>query len=115
MLRAFSGVLMVWVVLAAMGRGQMKPQSELMRASSPALARPSVILHALPIGVQRLRMQNIARQDKLVSDTNKLLALISNFNQQVNRSDVELSPAEIAKKAEEIEKLARRVKDGMRE
>lgn len=60
-------------------------------------------------------MQNIARQDKLVSDTNKLLALISSFNQQVNGSDAGLPPAAIAKKAEEIEKLARKVKDGMRD
>ena len=112
-MRAVVGVVMVWIALTAEGRGQMKSQAELMMASPPSIVRQSVIVHALPIGVQRMRMQNIARQDKLVSDTNKLLALVSNFNQQVNKGDVELSPAEIARKAEEIEKLARRVKDGM--
>jgi hypothetical protein len=60
-------------------------------------------------------MQNIARQEKLVSDTNKLLALVSQFNEQVNGGDTALPPAEVTKMAAEIEKLARRVKDGMRD
>ena len=52
------------------------------------------------------------RQDKLVADTNKLLALVANFNQQANK-DGTLSSVDMAKRAEEIEKLARSVKERM--
>ena len=67
------------------------------------------------IAALQLKMRNVERQDRLVSDTNKLLALVSNFNQDANKNAVQMSSVELAKRAAEIEKLARSVKERMRD
>ncbi len=120
MLRAVFGVLIVWVALAVPGRGQMKPQGEFMVAGSPQTIGHNATSSGISNIVQRMKAQsvlqrNIERQQKLVSDTNKLLALVSNFNQQANQDDVELSPEDVAKRVSEIERLARSVKERMSE
>jgi hypothetical protein len=60
---------------------------------------------------QQVRSRNMERQKRLESDTDKLVGLVSDFKEQVDKG---LSPAEMSKKAEEIEKLARSVKDKMK-
>jgi hypothetical protein len=120
MLRAVFGGLMVWVVLAVPGRGQMKPQAEFMVAGSPQTIGHNATSNGLSNMVQRMQarnvlQQNIERQHKLVSDTNRLLALVTNFNQQANQGDAELSPEDVSKRVSEIERLARSVKERMRE
>ncbi|WP_035349280.1 hypothetical protein [Edaphobacter aggregans] len=62
---------------------------------------------------QQARSRNSERQRRLESDTEKLVGLVSNFKEQV-QSDKGLSPTDLSKKAEEIEKLAKSVKDRMK-
>ena len=112
--RSFLSVFLVWILLVSVGWGQMKPQSEFMGADSSktdrGMSRP---LGVATIMAQQVQQRNTMRQVKLLNDTNKLLALISNFNQQAAKGDGTLSPEETAKRAAEIEKLARSVKDEM--
>jgi hypothetical protein len=62
---------------------------------------------------QQARSRNFERQKKLESDTDKLLGLVTDFKAKVQTGG-DLSPADMSKKAEEIEKLARSVKDRMK-
>lgn len=62
---------------------------------------------------QQARSRNSERQRRLESDTDKLDKLVTDFKQQM-QSDQGLSPADMSKKAEEIEKLAKSVKDRMK-
>jgi len=65
------------------------------------------------VAEQQARSRNSERQKRLESDTNKLVDLVNNLKQQI-QEDKKLSPADLSKRAEEIEKLARSVKDRMK-
>jgi hypothetical protein len=65
------------------------------------------------VAVQQARSRNSERQKRLESDTNKLVDLVNDLKQQIEE-DKKLSPADLSKRAEEIEKLARSVKDRMK-
>ena len=114
--RSFFSIFLVWILLVSVGRGQMKAQAEFMGANSAktidrdGMSRP---LDVATIAAQQVQQRNTMRQVKLLNDTNKLVALISSFNQQAAKGEGTLSPEEIAKRAGEIEKLARSVKDEM--
>jgi hypothetical protein len=116
MLRSVLNVVMMWILLASVGWGQMKPQTEFMGANSSkttdrgGMSRP---LDVATISAQQVQQRNTMRQVKLLNDTNKLLALVSSFSQQAAKGDGALSPEETAKRAAEIEKLARMVKEEM--
>ena len=116
MLRWFFSALVVWILLVSVGQGQMKSQTEFMGVDSSkttdrgGMSRP---LDGATVAALQGQQRNTLRQVKLLNDTNKLLALVSSFNQQVAKGDGALSPEETAKKAAEIEKLARSVKDEM--
>jgi hypothetical protein len=63
--------------------------------------------------LQRLKALNAARQQSMVSDTNKLLKLVNELNEEIARGNADaLSPAQLHKVAQ-IEKLARNVKEKM--
>jgi hypothetical protein len=62
---------------------------------------------------QQARSRNYERQRRLESDTDKLVGLVTDFKEQVS-NEKSMSPADVGKKAEEIEKLAKSVKDRMR-
>jgi len=59
------------------------------------------------------RSRNFERQKKLESDTAKLVGLVTDFKEKL-QSGGDLSPSDMSKKAEEIEKLAKSVKDRMK-
>jgi len=59
------------------------------------------------------RTRNSERQKRLELDTVKLMGLVTDLKSQVN-GDKTLSPEELGRRAEEIEKLARSVKDKMK-
>ena len=65
------------------------------------------------IAEQQARTRNSERQKKIESDTQKLSGLVDELKQNV-QGEKELSPADVSKRAEEIEKLARSVKDHMK-
>ncbi len=57
---------------------------------------------------------NQERQEKLKKDTDKLFSLATELKQYVNKSNENTLSLDVVKKAEEIEKLARSVKDKMK-
>jgi hypothetical protein len=114
MFRAGFAVFVMWIAMSATGWGQEKQQAEQGAAEAPQAAKHTRSgFTTRDIAALQLQMRNMERQDKLVADTNKLLALVSNFNQQANKNGVEMSSVDMAKRAEEIEKLARSVKERM--
>ena len=63
---------------------------------------------------QLAKSRNDERQRKLVSDTAKLYELASQLKDQVAKSDKNTLSVDVMKKAEEIERLAKSVKEKMR-
>ncbi|WP_263365593.1 hypothetical protein [Edaphobacter bradus] len=63
---------------------------------------------------QQIRSRNSDRQKRLVSDTDKLVELTRQLKEQVEQQSEPPRPADLGKKAEEIEKLAKSVKDRMK-
>ncbi len=60
------------------------------------------------------RLRNMDRQRKLIADTEKLLALANELKSDVDKSSKNTLSLDVIKKADEIEKLARSVKDKMK-
>ncbi len=60
------------------------------------------------------KQRNKQRQATLQRDTDKLLALATELKQYVDKTNENVLSLEVMKKAEEIEKLARQVKEKMR-
>jgi hypothetical protein len=58
--------------------------------------------------------RNEERQKQLVKDTNRLLALTTELKTEVDKTNKDMLSVEVVKKADEIEKLAKSVKDRMR-
>ncbi len=63
---------------------------------------------------EQAKRVNEERQKKLEADTAKLYELAGELKEQVGKSDKNTLSVDVVKKAEEIERLARSVKDKMR-
>ena len=63
---------------------------------------------------QRAKMRNEDRQKRLVEDTQKLLTLANQLKEEVDKSSKDTMSITVIKKAEEIEKLAKSVKERMK-
>ena len=79
--------------------------------ADPATGMPDPIGGRL--AEQQARTRNSERQKKLESDTEKLLGLVNDLKDQI-QGEKQIAPADLSKRAEEIEKLARSVKDRMK-
>lgn len=64
--------------------------------------------------VQQAQRRNEQRQQDLVKDTDKLLTLAQQLKDEVGKSNKNELSLSVVKKAEEIEKLAKSVKDKMK-
>jgi hypothetical protein len=87
----------------------------------PPNGLPSIDGHDLsnnPLGPrleeQQAKTRNTERQKRLVADTNKLLALVADLKQQLETTNKDAASVDVVKKTEEIEKLAKSVKDRMK-
>ncbi|HEX3472822.1 MAG TPA: hypothetical protein VHT28_16695 [Silvibacterium sp.] len=67
------------------------------------------------MSVQAAIKRNKVRQQHIVDDTAKLLELAHQLKDDVNKNAKDTSSAAVAKRAEEIEKLAKDVKEKMRD
>lgn len=71
-----------------------------------------------PMERQRLekmeKARNADRQKQLQRDTDKLLSLAKELKEDVDKSNKDMLSVDVVKKAAEIEKLAKSVKDRMR-
>jgi len=63
---------------------------------------------------KQAEMRNDERQKRLMSDTEKLLALATELHQDVGKTDKHILSVDVVRRAEEIEKLARSVKERMK-
>jgi hypothetical protein len=63
---------------------------------------------------RRLKEANRQRQEQIKRDSDKLLQLATELKTYVDRSNQDILSLEVLRKAEEIEKLAKSVKDKMR-
>lgn len=61
------------------------------------------------------KARNVDRQKELKQDTEKLLELATELKQYVDKTNENVLSLEVIKKAEEIEKLAKNVKNKMKE
>jgi hypothetical protein len=63
---------------------------------------------------EQAKLRNAERQKKLVEDTAKLLQLANELKAAVDKSDKNTLSLDVVRKADEIEKLARSVKEKMK-
>ncbi len=61
-----------------------------------------------------LKKQNEARQQEIKKDTDQLLELATELKQYVDKTNENIISLDVIKKAEQIEKLAKTVKDKMK-
>ena len=64
--------------------------------------------------MRQARARNDERQRQLVSDTQKLVTLANELQNEVNRSTKDMLSLDVVRKADEIDKLARNVRDKMK-
>jgi len=107
-------------------RAQSQPVSgELAQLEKKALAQGAEVhpVAIVPVYVgqtqqlERLQIGNAfrERQTALRRDTEKLLSLAAELKQNVDKTSPNILSMDVIKKAQEIEKLAKSVKDKMRE
>ena len=99
-----AGFLVGALLLAASTRAQV-PTRPLIQGSEPA-AR---------MEVDRARMAADQRQQKMLQDADKLLELAQHLKVSVDKTDKNTLSVNVVREAERIEKLARQVKDNMRQ
>jgi hypothetical protein len=63
---------------------------------------------------QQAKSRNNDRQKRLETDTQKLLALATELKEQVDKTDKNILSLDVIKKADEIERLAKSVKERMK-
>lgn len=114
------GCSLLWCVLAGaqtpFGTDPMQtsgPGSPGGRTATP-IGRPMDPLEAMMAARTRAE-RNLDRQKHLENDTKRLLALANELNTEIASSSMETMTPEMIRKMNEIEKLARSVKDKMRE
>jgi len=69
----------------------------------------------MPARVRQAKLRENERQKRLVSDTEKLLALATQLHDDVARTNKDILSLDVIKRADEIEKLAHSVKMGMKD
>ncbi len=99
--------------------GQLaQPFPQQQQPTSPG--RPGVEVPPIGPGVspemqeRQARSQSSERQKRLVADTDKLLVLATELKQEMDKTNKGILSVEVIRKADEIEKLARSVKERMK-
>jgi hypothetical protein len=66
------------------------------------------------VSEEQAKSRNVERQKKLEEDTAKLLSLATELKEQVDKTNQNIMSVDVIKKAEEIERLAKNVKERMK-
>jgi len=121
MLRATVVGMALLAGFASLSETQMSPSFPSSQRQLPPgpLGRPGQDLPptASPdpaMAERQARLQNNDRQQRLVADTDKLLALATELKQDVAKTNKGVLSVDVIKKADEIEKLAHSVKERMK-
>jgi hypothetical protein len=114
---AASWVLLLWLLPAAPCTAQSAPaeQNAILRQAPGGIgvAGPPPDIGTIEQNEKQVKALNVMRQKSMVSDADKLLRLVKEFNDEiVATSPAELSP-DLLQKLATIEKLARSVKQKM--
>lgn len=118
------GAVLAGVVLLGAGAGKLNGGVPVLQTGTPA-GQPAGGLPGIgqapgeEPGSTRLAerqetARNSDRQKRLVADTEKLLVLATDLKQEVGKTNKDVMSVDVIKKAEEIEKLARSVKERMK-
>jgi hypothetical protein len=109
-------------LVLAMGGAGRDPQGSVV--VTVAQAEQTVVPGVVPVAPldeqtvkmedEQAKLRNAERQKKLVEDTAKLLALANELKAAVDKSDKNTLSLDVVRKADEIEKLARSVKEKMK-
>ncbi len=88
------------------------------RSSFPMGSDPIIGPNGMPemsqrISEQQTKLRNAERQKKIETDTVRLVNLVNELKSHVGGEST-ISPSDLGKRAEEIERLARSVKDRMK-
>jgi hypothetical protein len=104
---AIVGVALVTAGSVKVSGGQIVPKPSLPWANqTTGMSQPQMMQRA-----EQRRMLMSERQKRLVSDTDKLVALTTALKEQMDESNKDVLSLDMVKKAEEIEKLAHSVKE----
>ena len=95
------------------GAGQNSSSDGIGRLSS-ALGVDDAPQTPQSLEMQQARARNAERQKQLVADTQKLVALANQLQDEVSKSNKDMLSLDVVRKADEIDKLARTVRDRMR-
>jgi hypothetical protein len=109
-------VAVSWAGLHTISAAQVQQQQMPAIPSPPGFGEPPNPADAMQ-RQQQQRMEkarNVDRQKQLEQDTDKLLALAKELKEEVGKSNADTLSVDVVKKAAQIEKLAKSVKDRMR-
>lgn len=112
-MRRISGFVCMVLLVGVCGTGLAEPQSSTDSKLPPFGQRGPRDRQLERMQRDQARAQNKERQQNLKKDADKLLALASELKEYVDESNENLLSTNVVKKAEEIEKLAKSVKDKM--
>jgi len=117
-LQRIAWTLSILFLFTIEGRSQARPAPPVSQAS-PNLKVDPVANGEPDVSRERLALEmrkkaNLERQAALRSDTEKLFKLAEELKASVDKSSANVLSIEVVKKAEEIEKLARSVKEKMK-
>ncbi len=93
-----------------LGKQNTRPQASDPGSNMPPLG-PNV---PASIAAKQERARNEERQKRLKADTDRLLTLATELHEDVAKTDKNVLSLDVVRRAEEIEKLARAVKDRMK-
>jgi hypothetical protein len=89
-----------------------EPQGRANPGNAHGAPEPDAISHGIE---ERMAVRrNSERQKMLVADTDRLLALAQQLKADVDKTDKDVLSIDVVKRAEQIEKLAKSVKEKMR-
>ena len=94
------------------GRGGVQ-QNPTQPSSIPGIMEPDGPLNPR-MEEQQAKMRNMDRQKQIVADTQKLVALANQLSADVEKSNKDTLSLDVIRKADEIEKLAKAVKEKMK-
>ncbi|HXZ26662.1 MAG TPA: hypothetical protein VEG08_01555 [Terriglobales bacterium] len=105
-------VIAVFALVLVLGAQQV-PEHHPRDPQAPPGAAPDI---NIPPDMQRemAKQRNKERQESLKKDTDRLFQLATELKQSVDKSNENVMSIDVIRKAEEIEKLAKQVKEKMK-
>jgi hypothetical protein len=115
------GAAIILLIAGSLGGSQITDTGQMQQVPTMQQPRPPFGEPPNPTDpMERQRQEkmekarNNDRQKQLEKDTDKLLALAKELKEEVGKSNADTLSVDVVKKAAEIEKLAKSVKDRMR-